>query len=72
MSEAAYDAYNCPTYYICPSCGTEFGYHDATKSFDEIRAVWLASGGLWSDANIAQPLDWSAYEQITKAGLKII
>jgi len=69
MLEPAYDEYNCPTYNICPSCGTEFGYHDATKSFAELRSLWLTSGGLWSSTYEKPPLDWSAQEQMAKAGL---
>lgn len=69
MSEPAYDEYKCPTYYICPSCGTEFGYHDATKSFDDLRYQWIASGAKWSDVNETAPVNWSPYKQMAKANL---
>lgn len=32
---------------ICPSCGTEFGYHDEFESHDELRQRWIASGSKW-------------------------
>jgi hypothetical protein len=50
---------------ICPSCYTEFGYDDATRSYAELRAEWLANGAHWEGANVMQPPQgWNAYEQL--------
>lgn len=37
---------------ICPSCGTQFGYHDFAFSHAELRAHWLANGARWWSKNI--------------------
>ncbi|SRR6266540_2730000 len=50
---------------ICPSCYTEFGYDDATRSHAALRAEWLANGAHWQGANVMQPPPgWNAYEQL--------
>lgn len=42
-----------PTYEICPSCGAEYGYHDATPTgVVRYRAKWLESGGHWADRTV--------------------
>lgn len=32
---------------ICPQCGTQFDYDDATKSHAELHAEWVAKGSPW-------------------------
>src|ERR1700722_1795355 len=32
LAEPPYDKTGCASFEICPSCGIEFGYHDASKS----------------------------------------
>jgi hypothetical protein len=49
MSTCPVCAYAAPKYSpedftICPSCGTEFGYHDSKKSHAELRAEWVERG----------------------------
>lgn len=40
----------CPSYIICPCCGCEFGYEDATsRGVSVLRANWLATGGVWRE-----------------------
>ena len=42
-----------PTFEICPSCGVEYGYEDATPAgARRYRERWLATGGNWSDRTI--------------------
>lgn len=53
---------------ICPSCGTEFGYHDAGRTLAELRAEWLNTGAKWSSKFHQQPTDWDAMKQLTEAG----
>ena len=51
-------------YNICPSCGTEFGLHDAHTSIAELRAAWLRSGAHWWSPVDPQPQGWDPYLQL--------
>jgi hypothetical protein len=55
-------------YLICPSCGTEFGYSDATASYRELRQRWLYSGARWYSQVTPEPPKWNAYQQLRRAG----
>lgn len=67
----AYDQLNSPPqdYTICPCCGTEFGYHDFTLSYTELRERWLSSGAIWHSRRILPPVGWTAQKQLARAGL---
>lgn len=54
---------------ICPSCGTEFGYHDARTAHGELRAQWMRRGAPWSSRVLNRPANWNAYDQLAAAGL---
>ena len=54
---------------ICPSCGTEFGYMDATLSHAQLRQRWLDSGALWHSRRVPPPYQWNGYGQLIRAGL---
>jgi hypothetical protein len=54
---------------ICPSCGTEFGYHDASRTFLELRNSWIVNGMRWHSRAIPSPLNWSAVAQLLSAGM---
>lgn len=49
---------------ICPSCGTQFGYHDFTKTHAELRAVWIAHGLRWHSKVDTPPPYWNPFEQL--------
>ena len=53
---------------ICPSCGTEFGYHDSGRTFAELRQEWIRCGAPWSDAAVRPPANWNPYIQMQNAG----
>jgi hypothetical protein len=53
---------------ICPSCGTEFGYHDSTRSDSELRHRWLKAGARWHSKSRQPPQDWDPYKQLRRAG----
>lgn len=54
---------------ICPSCYTEFGYDDATRSHSELRQEWLSNGARWEGSNVmAAPAGWDPYEQLKHIG----
>ena len=54
---------------ICPSCGTEFGYHDRTLSHEALRKRWIASGARWFSTAMKPPVGWNPYDQMLSAGL---
>ncbi len=58
-------------YKICPCCGTEFGYHDLTHSWDALRERWLANGAPWFSDHIPQPPGWNPFVQLEAAGLSV-
>jgi predicted RNA-binding Zn-ribbon protein involved in translation (DUF1610 family) len=47
LDEPPYDESKCASFDICPSCGTEYGYHDATRSHSELRREWVRNGMRW-------------------------
>ena len=54
---------------ICPSCGVEFGYSDAGRSYDDLRGIWIHTGLQWSSRVVRKPKDWSPYRQMMRAGI---
>ncbi len=54
---------------ICPSCGTEFGYHDSNKTKAELREEWINRGLPWSSRAIERPAGWNGLRQLQSAGL---
>ena len=69
LAEPAYDETGSPSFEICPSCGTEFGYHDATQSHEDLRKAWISHGAAWKSEVIPPPKGWDPFEQLKKAGL---
>ena len=61
-----YDALTRPPvdYYICPCCGTEFGYDDIAHTWDELRAAWVSKGASWFSKHNPPPADWDVLSQI--------
>jgi len=68
LTSPAYDNAHCASFEICPSCGTEFGYHDASKSHAQLRRAWIAAGACWSSRAVAPPVDWNGIVQLKAAG----
>jgi predicted RNA-binding Zn-ribbon protein involved in translation (DUF1610 family) len=64
LSDPPYDAQGCASFEICPSCGTEFGYDDSTRSHTELRQAWVNSGFPWRSQAVSPPSDWNAQEQL--------
>lgn len=55
---------------ICPCCGVEFGYEDATEiALLKYRQQWISSGGKWFDTQL-KPNDWDMKKQLRN--IKII
>ena len=63
---------------ICPSCGTEFGYHDAAPTPEAVeqrwkmlRDRWLATGPRWHSRLVPKPHDWDPFHQVMREGLAL-
>lgn len=54
-------------YYICPSCGTEFGNDDTLFSPDELRIRWFAKGAPWFSHATPMPMGWNPHAQLLRA-----
>ncbi len=49
---------------ICPSCGTEFGYDDASTSHEQLRGRWLTTGPRWWLDTTPAPIGWDPWTQL--------
>lgn len=74
--------YNCPVcgydalakppvdYYICPCCGTEFGYDDVAHTWDELRNLWLSKGASWFSKHTPPPPEWDVLNQVARLNVR--
>lgn len=69
LDEPHADASGEASFAICPSCGTQFGHDDATRTHEELRRLWLKEGARWWSEATAAPKGWSARAQLSAAGL---
>src|SRR5437879_6289194 len=63
-----------PSYEVCDCCGFEFGNDDepgtaAPVTFSEYRQEWLSDGASWFYLH-KRPQQWSADEQLKRAGIR--
>ena len=49
---------------ICPCCGTQFGYDDATRPHFDLRRIWMSDGCVWWSNARPPPLGWDPQDQI--------
>lgn len=54
---------------ICPSCGTQFGYHDLNKSHASLRLQWVRNKMQWHSRAFRKPHNWSPVAQLKAAHL---
>jgi hypothetical protein len=59
-------------YEICPSCGTEFGYSDFTRTHEELRAMWRTNGMQWSATWMPAPPEWNPKRQLATIGVPVV
>ncbi len=52
--------------FICPSCGTQFGYTDANRTHSQLRQVWIDNGKQWYSPVFPKPLDFNPDYQLQK------
>jgi hypothetical protein len=58
LREPAYDCFGDASFEICPCCGIEFGYEDASRSHESLRNDWIAKGMHWHSSVKAPPPGW--------------
>ncbi len=64
-----YESSGSPSFEICPSCGTEFGYDDFETDHATLRNNWIQSGAKWWNPSTPPPPNWNPYEQLKTAAL---
>lgn len=69
LDEPPFDEHGCPSFNICPCCGTEFGYDDAIITHKQLRQKWLAKGAKWYSTVLTAPTDWTVTAQLAVANL---
>jgi hypothetical protein len=62
--------YPADDFNICPSCGVEFGYETAGRTFAELRDEWINAGARWASSVIPQPKGWNQWMQLLNAGYR--
>lgn len=62
------DRLGCASFDICPCCGTEFGYDDASRSHADLRRAWRQGGARWRSRSSPPPAGWNPAEQMKRAG----
>ena len=55
-------------YTICPSCGTEFGYDDFSRSYEDLRQDWIMRHMPWFSTATPRPANWSPVAQLLAGG----
>jgi len=56
---------------ICPCCGTEFGYQDRGRSYEELRSSWVERGAQWWSPVDPLPANWNSSTQLLRAGFSV-
>ncbi|MET3755548.1 RNA polymerase subunit RPABC4/transcription elongation factor Spt4 [Rhizobium binae] len=70
LDEPPYDEWGDPTFNICPCCGTEFGYDDASAAHSQLRDDWIRNGMVWWSTYVRPPSRWNPLDQLKLAGFK--
>ncbi len=60
-----------PSFNICPCCGCEFGYEDATpKAKNRYLLNWIKKGAIWFKPDL-KPANWDLREQLKYMGVNL-
>lgn len=72
LDEPPYDLEtNAPSFNICPCCGCEYGYDDATpQAKTNYRKKWIAQGANWFKPD-RKPVSWDLELQLKRIGLRL-
>jgi len=68
LEEPSHDSFGYGSQDICPSCGTQFGYHDATTPHEVLRKSWIEGGCIWWSQSDERPNDWNPEFQLSRVG----
>jgi hypothetical protein len=63
LHKPPYDCFGDASFEICPSCGNEFGYDDATRTHVDLRNEWISKGMNWWD-KATRPPGWNPVQQL--------
>lgn len=63
LPDSPRDEFGEPSFEICPCCGIQFGYDDATVSHEELGRRWMADGMKWFSTCTSPPELWNPAEQ---------
>lgn len=62
-----------PSFEICPSCGTQFGYNDHAATavaravrHAALRTAWIDAGMNWHSVAEARPENWDPQSQLRR------
>ena len=72
LEEPAWDINTgAPSFDVCPCCGCEFGYEDATAIGKNRHLVkWVKSGANWFEPDL-KPENWNLREQLLRANVDL-
>lgn len=72
LSQPPYDPETkVATFDICPCCGCEFGYNDATpEAKRRYLRDWIQRGTPWFDPKL-KPLHWNLKKQLLSIGIDL-
>jgi hypothetical protein len=56
--------YPARDWHICPCCGTEFGYEDVGRTYEQLRVAWFERGAHWWSPVEPPPVGWNPIEQL--------
>ena len=60
-----------PGFDICPCCGCESGYDDATiQAKEKYRKEWIRQGAIWFEPKL-KPDEWDLSEQLRRIGVDL-
>jgi hypothetical protein len=71
LLEPPCDPSGAASFEICPCCGGELGYNNATiKGLEIYRNQWLATGAHWFDESL-RPVNWDIQKQLSNIGIDL-
>jgi hypothetical protein len=70
LTEPPYDPVTGdPSFNICPCCGCEYGYDDATDvAKDNFLNKWIKGGAIWFNPDLKPP-EWDIRSQLKRVGV---
>lgn len=65
LKEPPFNDHNEPSHEVCPCCGFEFGFDDASSqgTLNVFRKHWIENGAQWFMPNL-KPANWDLQKQL--------